>query len=120
MVSDTGNVQNTVTGSSSQRKTTKSIWNNQFLISVAILAAVVLFQWPMLKGLYYKLSGVESPSSAVVWRDDFQTAQAEASSSEKPMLLVFSASWCPACISMQHGVWSDADVGKVANERFVP
>lgn len=120
MATETSPVQDTVKGPSSQRWATKRVWNNQFLIAAALLVTVVFLQWPMFKGLFYKLSGVEAPSSAVVWRADFPAAQAEALSSKKPMLLVFSASWCPACISMQHGVWSEADVGEIANQRFVP
>lgn len=120
MATATRPVHRDATGSADGRRTTKRIWNNPFLIGAALLVAVVFLQWPMFKGMFYKLSGVEAPSSAVAWRDDFQKARGEAASSEKPVLLVFSAEWCPACIAMQHGVWADADVGKVANERFVP
>lgn len=113
-------VQDTARAAVQERRSgTKRFWNSPFVFGAAVLAAVLFFQWPMFKGLFYKVVGGEAPS-AVQWREDFQAARAEAGSNEKPILLVFSASWCPACLMMKHDVWSDAAVGKLANKRFVP
>ncbi|MGN6135678.1 MAG: thioredoxin family protein [Aureliella sp.] len=97
----------------------RKFWNSQLVLGIAVLAVVLFFQWPMLKGVFYKAVGAEA-ASAVAWREDFEAARAEAQTSRKPMLLVFSAAWCPACVMMENDVWSDPAVGQVANERFVP
>jgi len=74
----------------------------------------------MIKGTYYKNFGEENPESSIRWRGSFQAALEESESSGKPILLDFSASWCPPCQVMKHEVWTDSEVGKVANDRYVP
>lgn len=91
----------------------------QTLIMLAIFGGVLFLQWPMLKGMFYRVAGVQ-PVATVEWQPDFEQASQLAAATEKPILLVFGASWCPGCVVMQHDVWSDATVGKVANEQFVP
>ena len=91
-----------------------------FLIPALIIASLLFLQWPMLKGLFYRTIGVDAPVSTIDWRKDFGSAIAEARVSDKPLLLVFSASWCPPCIVMKHEVWSDSEVSEVVKDRFVP
>ena len=91
-----------------------------FLIPAAIIASLLFLQWPMLKGLFYRTFGGDAPVATIDWRKDFGTAITEAQVSDKPLLLVFSASWCPPCIVMKHEVWSDTEVGEVVKDRFVP
>lgn len=88
---------------------------------VAIFAAVMLYiQWPAVKDVYYRLSGTEPPKAAIAWRENFDAALAEVRSSDKPMLLVFSASWCGPCNTMKRDVWSDPKVGDSVTAGFVP
>lgn len=96
-------------------------WKTRILWLVAFLA-IVAVQWPMIKGIYYKsfASSETAPTSAVNWRADFAQAQKEAGNSNKPILLDFGASWCPPCQVMKHEVWTDAEVGAVANEKTIP
>lgn len=91
-----------------------------FLLAGVFLGAIMLLQWPMLKGLFYRASGIDAPISTIAWRNDFDSAMAEARASDKPLLLVFSASWCPPCIVMKHDVWPDAEVSKAVKNGFVP
>ena len=107
-------------GSADRVTVTKRIWNNQFLFGAAILALVIFLQWPMLKGMYYRVAKLEVPTSAIEWQDDVESAKVVAATSGKPILLVFSASWCPACKVMEHEVWPDPDVSQAANAGFVP
>lgn len=84
----------------------------------ALLLAVAAFRWPMVKGTSYKVTN--TPASSVAWRTDFEATLAEASESEKPLLVDFSASWCPPCLVMKHDVWPDPAVSEAVHGGYVP
>ena len=100
--------------------TTKRGFPAKWLWWAAVSVLLVVLLWPALRAQYYIRSGVEAAPSQVAWRTAYPTALEEAKAAEKPLLLVFSASWCPPCQLMKHEVWPDAEVGRLANAGYVP
>lgn len=87
---------------------------------VALFAVVLVVQWPMIKGWYYRATARPVPQSAVAWRTDFEAALAEARREGRLVLVDIGADWCPPCIAMKHEVWSDAEVGRRVEQSYVP
>lgn len=89
------------------------------LLWAGLVLAVLLIQWPMLKGFYYRTADQPPPPTAIEWRTDLDAAFAEARRTQKLVFVDFSADWCPPCIAMKHDVWPDPAVEQ-AMQSYVP
>lgn len=90
------------------------------LIWMAVLVFIGWMQWPMIKGSFYKFFNVPAPADGIAWRTDFTAALAESKQTGKPVLLDFSASWCPPCQAMRHDVWPDQQVRQAVKTGYIP
>lgn len=95
--------------------------NFQFLGTlIAVLAVVVVLQWTSKRGIVVPITETALPESTIPWREDYASALDESKASGKPVLVVFSASWCPPCKTMKRQVWPDAQVAAAVESGFVP
>jgi len=56
----------------------------------------------------------------VAWRYSYNQAVIEANGSAKPLLVAFSADWCPPCQQMKAWVFSDKKIADAIEADFVP
>ncbi|HWL50974.1 MAG TPA: thioredoxin family protein [Chthoniobacteraceae bacterium] len=57
-------------------------------------------------------------ASGVEWRTD--GAAVLKAKQDRPILLRFTASWCPPCRVMNANVWPNAEVAGMVNQHFIP
>lgn len=70
--------------------------------------------------LIYSGLGAPMPPDQIGWRSDLQAASLESQSRRQPMLLYFSASWCPPCKIMKRHTFTDPAIIALLREQWVP
>jgi thiol:disulfide interchange protein len=95
--------------------------NRSSLVVLGLIMSLLMIQWPMVKGTAYRLMGASwAVEDRIPWHSDFARALAEAGRTGKPVLMRFSAGWCPGCQVMRHEVWPDEGVQKAVIDGYIP
>ena len=68
---------------------------------------------------YWAVRTYVFPPGVISWRDDLPAAKLEAARVGKPLLVYFTADWCPPCQEMKSTTWNDTRVGEVVRD-YVP
>lgn len=66
------------------------------------------------------IPAAEYATDAVSWRTDLDAATKESQSTGRPLLIDFTATWCPPCKTMKAQTWTDPTVITKANSLFIP
>ena len=86
---------------------------SKYMVRLAAAAVAILLIWAVLPRT---AASSELPAQ---WLMDFNKARDMAAKEDKPMLIMFSASWCPPCKEIKAKVLPDAAVQKELNS-WVP
>ena len=78
------------------------------ILALAVLAAAAPFLL------------VQVGEDIIAWQDDVDEALTQARTSGKPVLIDFTADWCPPCRTMKKVVFSKENVKRFVESNFIP
>lgn len=87
---------------------------------IGLLVLVSAIRWSSASAPADPAGTRHSRAESIPWRTNLDAALAEARQTNRPVLVDFSASWCPGCIVMKNEVWPDAAVGRTVAASYVP
>lgn len=92
-----------------QRKTSRVLWIAVWVLIVARVG------WE-----FVPPRNVDKDADSLVKWVPIEEAQRLSASTNRPMLIDFTAAWCPPCHSLDAEVFRNPEMAKMINERFVP
>lgn len=88
----------------------KPVW---FILFVVLgLAAVVM--------IARSGGGTGDGKGLIAWQSDVAAAKEQSARDGKPVLMYFTAGWCPPCQKMKSSTWLDSQVAAVVNGKYIP
>jgi len=98
----------------------RPLWRQIAMISAMVLI-VGWIGYEIVAASIGQADGAGSDHAGLVdWRGYSQQALAKAKGADQPVLLEFTADWCPPCQWMNKNVYSDPAVAKAIESNYVP
>ncbi|MGH1387809.1 thioredoxin family protein [Kordia sp.] len=69
--------------------------------------------------LWYAWYSFYAPSNDITWKDNLESAQKLAYTSEKKIMVFFTGKWCSPCRIMKREVFADHEVKKAMDAKVV-
>ena len=89
--------------------------NRWMLVIGLIFAGVLVFQIPSVKRA---IGG--AGADGIDWQQSFPEASSMAHETGRPILIKFTADWCPPCQQMKQNAWPNEQVRQAVETRYVP
>jgi thioredoxin-related protein len=84
------------------------------LLCVALVASIAVFT------LTARMTAAAQSQQRVQWQPSLRAAHRSAVSTNRPILIVFGASWCYYCKKLEAETLNDPTVSQIINSNFVP